>query len=168
MAVHFKHVEAVREMLRAGADSNTRPWGGETPLLGAVRSNSMDIVRDLLHSGPDPTEHEAAFGKYTPLHYAADFNHPQVTKALLQAGALETAIYVNDDIPSYVIGVIDKRETFVDMDRSEKAYMQRLLDRGPAVRTRSWLWPVDLGAEGTGQSTRRGLLAVLVLALVAC
>lgn len=53
-AFHKRQVAAVRALLEAGADSNTRHGGGSTPLMFAAAYGNVAIVRDLLDHGADP------------------------------------------------------------------------------------------------------------------
>lgn len=53
-AIHKNRAEAVRVLLDAGADPNTRHGGGSTPLMFAAAYGNVAIVRDLLDHGADP------------------------------------------------------------------------------------------------------------------
>src|SRR3990167_7224855 len=53
-ASHIGDLEAVKELLQAGADPNIVNRGGQTPLYWASYHGYLEIVRELLQAGADP------------------------------------------------------------------------------------------------------------------
>jgi ankyrin repeat protein len=76
----------VERLLKAGADPNTATQEGETPLMTASRSGSVETVKMLLDHGADLKAQEAWRGQ-TPLMWAAAESHPGVISLLIQRGA---------------------------------------------------------------------------------
>lgn len=99
--LHFaaagKHVEAVKLLLAAGADSNGdgSAW---TPLAMAVQHGGTETVKALLAGGADPNVGERRSG-WTPLHYAAAARRPQIAVMLLAAGAKADVRNAKDQTP---------------------------------------------------------------------
>lgn len=84
MAAAHGHVGAVRELLKAGADTTER-YDGCTPLLVAASGGHTDIVRCLCEAKAN-TDAMTLLGR-TPLMVAALDGHAGVTLELLKAGA---------------------------------------------------------------------------------
>jgi len=77
----------VARLLAAGADANTALPGGETALMTAARSGSVEAVRALLGKGADVKARESKYGQ-TALHWAAAEGHADVIGELVKAGAV--------------------------------------------------------------------------------
>ena len=75
--------EAVRLLLRRGANPNARDGSGVTPLISAAASGQLENVRLLLDSGADVNARDT-YAK-SALDHAA--NYPDVQQELLRAGA---------------------------------------------------------------------------------
>ena len=73
-------------LLKAGADANTANNEGETALMTASRSGSLEVVKSLLAHKADPNAKEKWLQE-TALMWAAAENHAEVVAALLGAGA---------------------------------------------------------------------------------
>ena len=85
LAARQGQVDAVRELLRRGADADRRGFLGLTPLCAAAMGGHDLAVQELLRSGADP-ERWSAQGQ-GPLHLAAREGHVRVMRTLLSAGA---------------------------------------------------------------------------------
>jgi len=79
------NVRAVKVLLEAGADPNTRDNNGNSPLHRAASSGSGETVKVLLEAGADPNAH--GNDKSSPLHLAMSGGSGVVVKLLLEAGA---------------------------------------------------------------------------------
>ena len=85
-AAERSDLEAVRALLRQGADANTAQSDGMTALHWAASNNDLEIARTLLYAGAT-VRATTRLGGYTPLHLASRAGHPEVASALLEAGA---------------------------------------------------------------------------------
>jgi len=79
-------VEAVRALLRDGADVNTAQSDGMTALHWAATRNDAEIAGILLYAGATPRA-TTRLGGYTPLHLASRSGSPDVAELILAAGA---------------------------------------------------------------------------------
>lgn len=79
-------LEAVRELLRQGADPNAAQSDGMTALHWAATDNEAEIARTLLYAGAT-VRATTRLGGYTPLHLAGRAGHAEVATILLEAGA---------------------------------------------------------------------------------
>jgi outer membrane protein assembly factor BamB len=77
---------AVKSLLAKGADVNTRSPYGATPLSFAADKGHLTVVRVLLDHKADVNARDN-FYHWTPLTWAAMNNHPDVARALIEAGA---------------------------------------------------------------------------------
>lgn len=78
--------EAVRALLKAGADVNAAEGDGTTALHWAARSGDADLVQMLLSAGAN-VRATTRLGAYTPLMMAAQAGHSAAVAALLAGGA---------------------------------------------------------------------------------
>jgi ankyrin repeat protein len=74
-------------LLQSGHDCNTPNGKKMTPLASAASKGFPDMVSLLLQHGATPNPPEVDQNGKMPLHYAAQSNHHQVVKLLLEAGA---------------------------------------------------------------------------------
>jgi ankyrin repeat protein len=81
--------DAVRTLLRDGADVNAAQGDGMTALHWASLNGDLAIVNVLLPAGAT-TEPLTRVGRYTPLHLASSRGHGAVIARLLEAGAKAT------------------------------------------------------------------------------
>jgi cytochrome c len=81
-------MEAVDELLAAGANVDATDGEGETALHKAAKADHVDVVDKLLAAGADPlVSGMGPFGATgTPLHVAAKFGRVESLQALLDAG----------------------------------------------------------------------------------
>lgn len=79
-------LEAVRALLRSGADVNTAQSDGMTALHWAARNNDVEIAKTLLYAGAT-VRATTRLGGYTPLHLASRGGHAEVAGLILEAGA---------------------------------------------------------------------------------
>ena len=90
----------LREGLRAGIDANTANPGGETALMTAARTGSLDAVRLLIDRGATVNAKEKERGQ-TALMWAVLENHPEVARLLIEKGAdvnAQTNVVIPDGI----------------------------------------------------------------------
>ncbi len=78
-------VEAVRSLLKQGADANAAQGDGMTALHWAAEHGSVAIAEMLIHAGANLAA-TTRLGDYTPLHLAGKAGHAAVANALLEAG----------------------------------------------------------------------------------
>jgi len=90
LAARQGQLEAVRELLRRGADADRRGLSGHTPLCAAAVGGHDLVVQELLRNGADP-ERWSAQGQ-GPLHLAAREGHVRVMRSLMAGGAKPLAL----------------------------------------------------------------------------
>ncbi|MDE3007301.1 MAG: ankyrin repeat domain-containing protein, partial [Gemmatimonadota bacterium] len=79
-------IEAVRSLLRSGADVNAAQGDGMTALHWAARLGQRELAEVLVFAGAR-LDSGTRIGRYTPLHIAAREGRREVVKVLLRAGA---------------------------------------------------------------------------------
>ncbi len=84
-AAEFGDVNAMRRLLREGADKNTRNTHERTPLMEACWSGMIDAAKLLIRRKADLDAKDMR-GK-TALMYAAECGHTEIVGLLLKAGA---------------------------------------------------------------------------------
>ena len=85
-AAMAKDREAVKALLKNGADVNAAQGDGMTALHWAARAGDLELAQMLLFAGAN-VKATTRLGGYTPLMMAADQGHAQVIAALLAGGA---------------------------------------------------------------------------------
>ncbi|MBA4285970.1 MAG: hypothetical protein C0434_10625 [Xanthomonadaceae bacterium] len=89
LTTHFARIgdlAALKRMLDAGVDVNSRDTLDQTPLIAAVSQNSLAAVTEVLKRGAKLDIVDKA--GWAPLHFATFFSdQTEVMKALLDAGA---------------------------------------------------------------------------------
>jgi ankyrin repeat protein len=78
--------EAVRTLLKEGADVNAAQGDGMTALHWSALNGDLKMMNVLLYAGAT-TEALTRLGAYTPLHLASSRGHAAVVTRLLEAGA---------------------------------------------------------------------------------
>jgi uncharacterized protein len=78
--------EAVRALLKQGADVNAAEGDGTTALHWAARAGDAELVQMLLYAGAN-VKATTRLGAYTPLMMAAQAGHSAVVAALLTGGS---------------------------------------------------------------------------------
>lgn len=79
-------LEAVRRLLREGADVNAPQGDGMTALHWAADRGDLEMARMLVYAGAG-LEAVTRMAEYTPLHLASRAGHGAVVRALLEAGS---------------------------------------------------------------------------------
>ncbi|KAI0563235.1 Ankyrin repeat containing protein [Gracilaria domingensis] len=106
IAAGHLHVNAVDQLLKAGADPNTEDEDGLSPLLTAMeqqesvsRINICTCMNLLLKAGADPNK--IVPDRVRPLHFACNWKYHQLVEQLLECGAeldatskSETALHI--------------------------------------------------------------------------
>lgn len=87
-------VQAVRALLRDGADVNAAQGDGMTALHWAARRGQSELVEVLLYAGAK-LDAGTRIGRYTPLHIAAREGRTSVVRVLLEAGADPRVVTTN-------------------------------------------------------------------------
>jgi len=80
------NLEAVRGLLRQGADVNAAQGDGMTALHWAAERGQIEMVEILLYAG-GRVDAVTRIGHYTPLHLASKAGNEPVTRRLLEEGA---------------------------------------------------------------------------------
>ena len=83
--------EAVRILLRDGADANAAHGDGMTALHWAATTDNAVIAKMLVYAGAN-IEATTRLGRYTPLHLAAKAGSAAVVSILLEGGATASAV----------------------------------------------------------------------------
>lgn len=84
-------VQAVRALIREGADPNAAQADGLTALHWAALNDQVEIAEVLLYAGAN-AQPTTRLGGYTPLHLASRAGNAAVVETLLEAGA-DPAVY---------------------------------------------------------------------------
>ena len=84
-SMHGDH-DAVRALLRQGADVSAAQGDGMTALHWAAEHGDAELADILLYAGANVAA-VTRIGEYTPLHLASRTGSPAVVRALLKAGA---------------------------------------------------------------------------------
>ncbi len=89
-SVRGGHVDAVEELLKAGADINALDVDERTPLYWASERGYAKVVDMLLDKGANPSLSDQ--DKRSPLHRAARYGHTDVVSILVQKGKIPVDI----------------------------------------------------------------------------
>src|SRR5262245_8477970 len=79
-------IEAVRTLLRDGADVNAAQGDGMTALHWAALNGDLKTMNVLLYAGAT-SEPLTRIGRFTPLHLASSRGHGAAVVRLLEAGS---------------------------------------------------------------------------------
>jgi uncharacterized protein len=85
-AMRGERVEAIRRLVRAGADVNAPQGDGMTALHWASENGDPELAKFLVESGANLTA-TTRLSRYVPLHFAAKRGHEAVLRVLLVAGS---------------------------------------------------------------------------------
>jgi hypothetical protein len=126
----------VIELLREGANVNTRDEHGFTPLHYAAFSRDADVARLLLEHGADANA--KGEGGVTPLHHAAIIGNADVARLLLDHGADVNARDKRGSTPLHHAAVVGSAD-----------FARLLLERGadPSIRDKDGRTPLDVARE---------------------
>jgi len=78
---------AVRKVIEKGGNIDKKDIAGQTALMYAAESGSMEVVKYLVENGANVNAVSGDAGRGTPLIYAAAANKLEVVKYLLENGA---------------------------------------------------------------------------------
>ena len=144
-------VDAVRSLLREGADVNAAQADGMTALHWASDRGDAALAEVLLHAGANP-EVVTRIGAYTPLHIASRNGHLAVVSTLLDAGAnVEARTVPGGSTPLHVAAT-----------GGDPAVVNRLLEAGADANAREHEWkqtPLIFAAAWNRVDAIRALLA---------
>ena len=132
-AVMKRDKDAVRTLLKEGADVNAAQGDGMTALHWASRSGDVELAQMLLYAGAN-VKATTRLGAYTPLMMAAEQGHAGVIAALLAAGADVKAANATGTTPLMLAALSgDARsvtmlvENGAEIDAREKSMQQTAL-----------------------------------------
>jgi len=120
--------EAVRELLRKGADVNAAEGDGMTALHWAASNGSVEMTKMLVAAGAK-LDVVTRIGGHTPLHVAAENGAGDVMKALVDAGANVTAVTSTGVTPLHLAA-----------ESGTVVGMTALLGKGADVNARESAW----------------------------
>ena len=118
-------IEAVRSLLRDGADVNAAQGDGMTALHWAAEAGSVELVGMLLYAGAH-VQGVTRLGDYTPLHLASQAGRDGVIVQLLGAGADPSAHTTTGDVTPLHFAATS----------GSAASIKALLDQGALVNAR--------------------------------
>lgn len=130
-------VEAVTELLNAGADINATVDGDGSPLIAAAREGHMPVVRFLVQRGADVNL--AVSGDGNPLIMAAREGHVEIVDFLLAQGAI-----VDQVVPG------DENALIQASGSGRLAVVELLVSRGADVNVAVWVGHGEQ-ADGVGE-----------------
>ena len=90
--------EAVRAMLKQGADVNSAQGDGMTALHWAVQKGDIEVAQTLLYAGAN-VKAATRIGGYTPLLIASKNGNAEMIETLVAAGADPNATTANGATP---------------------------------------------------------------------
>jgi hypothetical protein len=79
--------DALKRMLKAGADVNALDEDGRSALLSAILRRHFDLAADLLAAGADPNLHNQSGDRWTTLMFAIQWQRRDLVRKLIAAGA---------------------------------------------------------------------------------
>ena len=108
-------LDAVRRLLRAGADVNAGQGDGMTALHWAARNGELAMGETLLYAGAN-VDAGTRIGRYTPMHLAARGAHHEFVALLLQTGADPNAVTSNSGAtPLHLAAASGNREVIDEL-----------------------------------------------------
>jgi ankyrin repeat protein len=142
--------EAVRALLKQGADVNAPQGDGSTALHWAAETNNVEIVRLLLDASAN-VDATTRNGALTPLHVGAEAGSAAVVELLLQAGADANIKSTRDVTALHLAAAAGSVET-----------VQALMEHGADVNAResaAGQTPLLFAAENNRAGVIKALLA---------
>ncbi len=79
------NIDLIKERIEAGADINYQNRNGETPILAAIKKESISAVSYLIEQGANSNCKDNY--ENTPLEYAVEFNSKEIAELLFNNGA---------------------------------------------------------------------------------
>jgi ankyrin repeat protein len=180
-------LDAVRELVRHGADLNTpEPRGGQTALMWAAAEGHRDVVAGLVEMGANVNA--ASRAGFTPLVFAAVKGDVPSINTLLAAGANPNVVVKSGAKPLIVamqfkqtaagLALLEAGADFDGRDRAGQTALhlaaelgdvnmvRALLDKGadPNVRTTRSAMPAGARGAGGGRGRSAGEQTPLMLA----
>ena len=119
-----RDIEAVRTLLREGADVNAAQGDGMTALHWTALNGDVTMMNVLLYAGAT-TEPLTRIGSYTPLHLASSRGHAATVARLLEAGTRPDSVTATGVQPVHLAAQAGNPET-----------VSALLDRGADVNVK--------------------------------
>ena len=144
------HLEVVKLLLEARADTNSKNANGATALLLAAWKGRSEVARLLLQAGADINAAHSNGG--TALHWAAVKGHLEVLQVLLQAGADVNVADSNGATALHLAAV-----------KGHSEVLQMLLQAGADMNVRD-----SNGATALHKAKAKGLWEVVRLLDEAC
>jgi ankyrin repeat protein len=122
--------EALRALLKQGADVNAAQADGMTGLHWAAERGDLAVTEMLLVAGANPVA-VTRLGEYTPLHLASRAGSGPVVRVLLKAGAPASALATTGALPLHLAAASGSVEAIgvlldagSDVNAREKEYGQ--------------------------------------------
>jgi ankyrin repeat protein len=111
-AANSGDLSQVQKLLREGSDPNEHTDSGKTALHYATQSKNVSVVRVLIQEGANVNA--KATGNVTPLMLSLDmaFGQPEISLALIRAGADVNAADVNGDTALIIAATESSDEVF--------------------------------------------------------
>jgi ankyrin repeat protein len=143
--------DAVRGLLKQGADASAAQGDGMTALHWAADRGDAQMVEMLVYGGANVAA-VTRIGQYTPLHLASRAGNAAVVAALLKAGASASARTTNSGVtPLHLAATAGSAETIA-----------LLIDRGADVNAKETEWgqtPLIFAASQNRVAAVKALLA---------
>jgi uncharacterized protein len=143
--------EAVRALLKQGADANAARGDGMTALHFAAQRGDAELAAMLIYAGANVSE-VTRIGSYTPLHVASQSGSAPVAEALLKAGADVKARTTTTGVTPLHLAA----------EAGSTAMIRLLLDHGAAIDAKEAEWgqtPLIFAAANNRVDAIRALLA---------
>ncbi|XP_077453890.1 B-cell lymphoma 3 protein homolog [Stigmatopora argus] len=124
LAVLHAHINLVSMLLGAGADINAMDIkSGQNPLILAVESNNVEMVKFLIENGCDVNR--SSYSANTALHSACARGQTDMVRALLKSGANSSVKNYHNDTPV----MLAKNKMITDILRGKGSKPIRVLDQ---------------------------------------
>ena len=151
LAIKRNHARVVQVLLDRGVSAIGGLHVVEKVLLSQIGHRQPKFLPILLNA--EGEEKQAHWANISPvssplLHVAASFGNLAAMRVLLSAGADETAPGCDGKLPGEMVGFHAAslrilNLTVPDVDSVTAAAVRRVLERAPAFRALSWLFPIE-------------------------